>query len=140
MKVNKLTPNFEVKDIESTVTFYQSVLGFTLVMAVPSTQDAMDESFISDKDYVYALVKKDGVELMFQRTDSFKQDVTLARGLPIGASVSFYMEVNGLDDFFVSIKDKVDVFTAPEMAWYGMREFYLKDINGYILGFAEKVE
>ncbi len=140
MKVNKLTPNFEVKDIESTVTFYQSVLGFTLVMAVPSTQDAMDESFISDKDYVYALVKKDNVELMFQRTDSFKQDVTLARGLPIGASVSFYMEVNGLDDFFVSIKDKVDVFTAPEMAWYGMREFYLKDINGYILGFAEKVE
>ncbi len=140
MKVNKLTPNLEVKDIESTVTFYQSVLGFTLVMAVPSTQDAMDESFISDKDYVYALVKKDGVELMFQRTDSFKQDVTLARGLPIGASVSFYMEVNGLDDFFVSIKDKVDVFTAPEMAWYGMREFYLKDINGYILGFAEKVE
>ena len=140
MKVNKLTPNFEVKDIESTVTFYQSILGFTLVMAVPSTQDAMDESFISDKDYVYALVKKDGVGLMFQRTDSFKQDVTLARGLPIGASVSFYMEVNGLDDFFVSIKDKVDVFTAPEMAWYGMREFYLKDINGYILGFAEKVE
>ncbi len=140
MKVNKLTPNFEVKDIESTVTFYQSVLGFTLVMAVPSTQDAMDESFISDKDYVYALVKKDNVELMFQRTDSFKQDVTLARGLPIGASVSFYMEVNGLDDFFVSIKDKVDVFTVPEMAWYGMREFYLKDINGYILGFAEKVE
>lgn len=140
MKVNKLTPNLEVKDIESTVTFYQSVLGFTLVMAVPSTQDAMDESFISDKDYVYALVKKDNVELMFQRTDSFKQDVTLARGLPIGASVSFYMEVNGLDDFFVSIKDKVDVFTAPEMAWYGMREFYLKDINGYILGFAEKVE
>lgn len=140
MKVNKLTPNLEVKDIESTVTFYQSVLGFTLVMAVPSTQDAMDESFISDKDYVYALVKKDGVELMFQRTDSFKQDVTLARGLPIGASVSFYMEMNGLDDFFVSIKDKVDVFTAPEMAWYGMREFYLKDINGYILGFAEKVE
>ena len=140
MKVNKLTPNLEVKDIESTVTFYQSVLGFTLVMAVPSTQDAMDESFISDKDYVYALVKKDNVELMFQRTDSFKQDVVLARGLPIGASVSFYMEVNGLDDFFVSIKDKVDVFTAPEMAWYGMREFYLKDINGYILGFAEKVE
>ena len=113
MKVNKLTPNLEVKDIESTVTFYQSVLGFTLVMAVPSTQDAMDESFISDKDYVYALVKKDNVELMFQRTDSFKQDVVLARGLPIGASVSFYMEVNGLDDFFVSIKDKVDVFTAP---------------------------
>ncbi len=140
MKVNKLTPNLEVKDIESTVTFYQSVLGFTLVMAVPSTQDAMDESFISDKDYVYALVKKDNVELMFQRTDSFKQDVVLARGLPIGASVSFYMEVNGLDDFFVSIKDKVDVLTAPEMAWYGMREFYLKDINGYILGFAEKVE
>lgn len=140
MKISKLTPNLEVRDVKSTVTFYQAVLGFTLVMAVPSTQDAIDESFRSDKEYVYALVKKDGIELMFQQTDSFKQDVELARGLPIGASVSFYMEVSRLDDFFISIKDKVDVLTAPKKAWYGMREFYLKDTNGYILGFAEKVD
>jgi hypothetical protein len=25
-----------------------------------------------------------------------------------------------------------------ETTWYGMREFYIKDCNGYILGFAER--
>ena len=140
MKVNKLTPNLEVESIESTVSYYESLLGFKLVMAVPATQDAIDESLASHKDYVYALVRKDGAELMFQRTDSFKQDVKLAEGLTIGASVSFYMEVNGLDDFYVSIKNKAEAITAPKQAWYGIREFYIKDINGYILGFAEKVE
>ncbi|EKB58258.1 hypothetical protein HMPREF9700_02066 [Bergeyella zoohelcum CCUG 30536] len=30
--------------------------------------------------------------------------------------------------------------TELKTTWYGMQEFYLKDLNGYILGFAEKAE
>ena len=71
MKVNKLTPNFEVKDIRETVHFYQSVLGFSLVMAVPETQDRIEQSIDDVTEYVYALVSKDTVEMMFQRSDSF---------------------------------------------------------------------
>jgi len=140
MKVNKLTPNFEVKDIRKTVNFYQSVLGFSLVMAVPETQDGIEQSFVSDKEYVYALVSKDTVEMMFQRSDSFKRDVKMAKDIAFGASVSFYMEIDGLDNFYDEIKDKVAEITEPKLAWYGMKEFYIKDPNGYILGFAQKTE
>ncbi len=140
MKATKLTPNFEVKDIRETVKFYQSVLGFSLVMAVPETQDGIEQTLSENKEYVYALVSKDNVEMMFQRTDSFKQDLTFAKNLPFGASVSFYMEIEGLDDFYNDIKDKVKEITKPKLAWYGMKEFYTKDPNGYILGFAEKTE
>ncbi len=140
MKVNKLTPNFEVKDIKETVKFYRSVLGFSLVMAVPETKDGIEQSLADGKDYIYALVAKDKVELMFQRTDSFRQDLILADNLPLGASVSFYMEVEELDDFYENIKEKVKEITIPKLTWYGMKEFYIKDQNGYILGFAEKTE
>lgn len=140
MKVNKLTPNFEVKDIRETVNFYASVLGFTLAMAVPETQDGIDESLAPGKEYVYALMTKDMVELMFQRSDTFRQDVVMAKNLPMGASVSFYMEVEGLDAFYTTIKDKAPEMTDPKIAWYGMKEFYIRDLNGYILGFAEKAK
>lgn len=140
MKVNKLTPNFEVKDIKETVNFYQSVLGFSLVMAVPETPDGIEQSFADGKEYVYALVSKDKVEMMFQRSDSFRDDVKMAKDIPFGASVSFYLEIDGLDGFYNEIKDKVAGITEPKLAWYGMKEFYTKDPNGYILGFAEKSE
>lgn len=140
MKVNKLTPNFEVEDIRETVNFYQSILGFSLVMAVPETQDGIEQSLADNKEYVYALVSKDTVEMMFQRSDSFKSDVKMAKDIPFGASVSFYMEIDGLDSFYNEIKDKVSEITEPKLAWYGMKEFYTKDPNGYILGFAEKSE
>ncbi|MGG8496513.1 VOC family protein [Tenacibaculum sp. TC6] len=138
MKVNKLTPNFEVKNIRKTVEFYQSFLGFSLVMVVSETQDGIEQSFADDKEYVYALVNKDNVEMMFQRTESFKRDVVFAKELPLSASVSFYMEVDGIDGFYEQIKNKGLNPTELKTAWYGMREFYLKDNNGYILGFAEK--
>ena len=140
MKANKLTPNFEVKSIRETIEFYQNALGFSLVMAVPETQDGIEQSLMDGKEYVYALVSKDSVEMMFQRTDSFKEDVSLAKDLSMGASVSFYIEIDGIDGFYKQLKDKSLNPTELKTAWYGMREFYIKDNNGYILGFAEKSE
>ena len=140
MKAHKLTPNLEVKDVRQTVNFYQSVLGFRLVMAVPESQNGIEQTLAEDKEYVYALVTKDNIELMFQRSDSFKEDVVLAKGCSLGASVSFYMEIEGIDDLYKTMNDINAEPTELRTAWYGMREFYLKDNNGYILGFAEKNE
>jgi hypothetical protein len=63
MKVNKLTPNFEVKEIKKTVDFYQNISGFSLLMAVPETQEGIEQSLSDTKEYVYALVSKDKIEM-----------------------------------------------------------------------------
>jgi len=139
MSFNKLTPNFEVQNIQKTVEFYESVLGFTLIMAVPETQDGIEQSFAKGKKYVFAMVVKDKVELMFQQTESFKQDLRFAKESPIGASVSFYIEVSGVEELYNEVKGKLTESSELKTAWHGMKEFYIKDINGYILGFAEKV-
>jgi uncharacterized glyoxalase superfamily protein PhnB len=140
MTFNKLTPNFEVQNIKKTVDFYVNVLGFSLVMAVPETQDGIEQTIADGKKYVFAMVVKDKVELMFQETESFKQDLKFAKGLSIAASISFYMEVNEVDKLYNDLKNKVSEISELKTAWHGMREFYIKDINGYILGFAEKVQ
>ena len=138
MKVNKLTPNFEVSDIKQTVEFYTENFGFRLIMAVSEKQDGIDEILVNDKEYVYAMMVKDSVELMFQRSDSFKEDVIFSKDLPIGASVSFYIAIEGIQSFYEVLKRNYLQITDIKTTWYGMQEFYVKDINGYIIGFAEK--
>jgi len=86
MDLKKLAPNFAVHDIEKTVAFYRDVLGFKLEMAVPEDKSGVEQELTERKKYIYAMMSRDGVDVMFQR----------------------------------------------------MQEFYVKDCNGYILGFAER--
>jgi uncharacterized glyoxalase superfamily protein PhnB len=140
MKVSKLSPNFEVSDIRKTVAFYTENFGFELVMAVPESQDGIEQTLSENKEYVYAMMQNGAVEFMFQRSDTFKNDVVLSKELNIGATVSFYMDIEGIKEFHENLKSKNLQITELNTTWYGMLEFYVKDINGYILGFAEKAE
>jgi len=135
--MNKMTPNLAVSNISETVQYYQSNLGFTLTAAVPETQDGVDQQLIEGKTYVFAMMKNESVELMFQRIDSLVNDVELAENETIGASVSFYFEIEGLDRLHNKLTSNKVKLTEIKTTWYGANEFYLKDLNGYILGFSE---
>ncbi len=65
-------------------------------------------------------------------------EITITELAKTGASVSFYMEVENLDAFYREIKGKVEVVKELSTTWYGMKEFYIYDNNGYVLGFAEQ--
>ncbi len=138
MKIRKLSPNFEVTNIKKTVEFYKENFGFKLIMAVPESKDGIEQTLSSNKEYLYAMMQKDNVEFMFQRSDSFKEDLIFAKDFNMGATVSFYMEVDGLRAFYEVLKNKNLQITELKTTWYGMQEFYVKDLNGYIIGFAEK--
>lgn len=137
MKLNKLTPNFAVQDIRKTVSYYQDILGFKLMMAVPEDKSGIDGELDESKTYIYAMMGRDNVELMFQRLDSIEEDIPPLKEFEQGASVSFYMEVEDIEFLYQAIKSKTDVVVDLKTAWYGMQEFYIRDCNGYILGFAE---
>ncbi len=140
MKINKLSPNFAVKNIKETVLFYKENFGFTLIMAVPESQDGVEQALNENKEYIYAMVQKDSVEFMFERSDSFRSSMTFAKDLEMGATVSFYMEIEGIKEFYRTLQNKNLQITELKKTWYGMQEFYVKDLNGYIIGFAEKTE
>lgn len=138
--MNKLNPNLMVKDVKETVEFYTDKLGFKLVMAVPETQDGILNEITEDINVVYALVKNGDAEIMFQAEKSFKEDVPALAGVSLGASCTFYFELENLEDFYNKIKDKVEVVKELFTTWYGMKEFYIRDNNGYILTFAEATQ
>ena len=135
--MKKINPNLMVKDVKETVEFYQQKLGFKLIMAVPETQDGVLNKIPENKKVVYALVKNGDVEIMFQAENSFKKDVPTLKEATLGASCTFYIELENLEDFYKEIKNKVDVVKELFTTWYGMKEFYIRDNNGYILTFAE---
>lgn len=139
MKLKKLTPNFAVEDIKKTVEFYQNVLGFKLESAVAEDRSGLETEINPAKEYLYAMMSKDGVEVMFQRIDNMAQDIPSFKDAEVGASVSFYMESEDVDAVSEELKEKVEIVKEIETTWYGMRELYVKDCNGYVLCFAQDV-
>ena len=127
-----------VDDVRESVKFYTDILGFTLNMVVPEDSKTIDNELKDDNKYVYAMVSRDEVFIMLMNKDVFGEDLPMLKGATIGASVSFYCDVDNINKVYNSLKGKVDIAIDLHTTWYGMQEFYIKDCNGYILGFAER--
>lgn len=125
----KLTPNLMVKDVGRTLAFYQDILGFEVVMTVPA----------EDGSFHWALVKMDGVELMFQSTISLSQEIPVLAAAAIGGSLTLYVEVSNVQAIYQKLRSQVEIVQEIHETFYGTKEFAFKDCNGYILAFAEPV-
>jgi lactoylglutathione lyase len=126
--LKKLTPNLMVEDVSRTLAFYQDILGFKAVMTLPE-KAPLD----------FAIVQRDGVELMFQSRQSLSENVPVLADSVIGASQTLYIEVTGLTDLYEQLRDKVEIVVPLHTTFYSTRELYFRDINGYILSFSEAV-
>lgn len=129
MKLKKITPNLMVEDISQTVKFYEDLLGFTLDRSVPD-----------EEPYEWASVKAGEVELMFQARTSLSEDMPLFEGMPVGGTLTLFVRMNGIQELYDRLHNKVELVQDLFETFYGMREFSIKDPNGYILTFAEPVK
>ena len=124
--LKKLTPNLMVEDVGWTLDFYRETLGFEILTTLPK-----------QAPFDFAIVQRDGVELMSQSRLSLSENVPALTGSPIGASQTFYIEVTGIRDLYESLRDKVEIVVDFHTTFYGTQEFYFRDINGYIISFSE---
>jgi uncharacterized glyoxalase superfamily protein PhnB len=107
-----------VPEIEPAVKFYRETLGFKSANQTES----------------WAVVDRDGVEVMFALPNPHMPVFTSAQ---FTGSLYFQMD-SGVDDLWTAVKDKVLVVYALETFDYGMREFAIRDNNGYVLQFGEE--
>jgi len=70
VKFNKLTPNLMVEDVARTLDYYLDVLGFEFVMGVAQGSRQAVMSYTRAVTLDFAIMRRDGVELMFQRRGS----------------------------------------------------------------------
>jgi uncharacterized glyoxalase superfamily protein PhnB len=129
--------NLAVNDIASTIMYYQENFDFELQMLVDESKTNFDTVIKKELKYVWAMIHKENVSIMLQSIESLKEDVGVFFD-NIGASLTLYIEVENVDELYLKIKDKVIIYKEIQDTWYGQREFYIKDINGYILGFTSK--
>jgi uncharacterized glyoxalase superfamily protein PhnB len=123
--MDSLSPNIFVNDINATIAFYQQ-LGFKLIVTVPET----------GTDLVWAMMVNGSVTMMFQTYTSLGSDLPdISR--QDGGSLLLYIKLKNIRAFFEELKDKVTILHGLQKTFYGATEFSIKDINNYVLTFAE---
>ncbi len=128
MKLLTLTPNLMVEDVNATAEYYKVHFGFEVIMKIPE-----------EGAYDWAMIQKDEVSLMLQSTKSLADEYDLFAGKGIGGSLTFFITMNNIEELFNKVNESVKVIKGLEVTFYGMKEFTIEDMNGYIVTFAERV-
>jgi uncharacterized glyoxalase superfamily protein PhnB len=115
MGMRSLTPMLQTSDMDRTIAWYGDMLGFRCVRRMG------DE---------WCRLEQDGVSLMFMKNDHV--------GAP-QATATQYIYVDDVNALWEQLKDRVAAEWGPEVMPYGMREFAIKDPDGYYLSFGEPV-
>lgn len=136
----KVTANLIVEDVGRTLDYYERVLGFKLVMAVPQDSRQIVTTREADAPLAFAIIRQGGVELMFQSRRSLSMESPPSARQEVVEDVSLYVEVDDVKDLYRSLRDKTTIQKDLHTTFYGMREFYIRDCNGYVVGFASPQE
>jgi len=142
LQFDKLTPNLIVNDISETVLFYTQKLGFNLKMLVPADTQKMIDVFEKGKKYKCAMICRGEAFFMFMEKSSYKSEMKNLNSSNVSMSGILYCDISeGIEEFRNDLSAKgVKIVRDIETKWYGMKEFYIEDCNGYIIGFGEKVK
>ena len=127
MKLQSITPNLMVEDVQQTINYYHGVLGFETIDTVPE----------NGENLVWANLKKGDVEIMIQEEDSLKNDLPEIRHEKIGGGTTLFIKMTGVQEYYDYLYSSADVVVQIKDTFYGTKEFTIRDINGYYLTFAE---
>lgn len=119
-----------VEDIAFTLNYYRGVLGFEVLHTVPASGDELRR----------ATVKKGDVEINFQIEESLKKELPEIRREEPGGGFTLVIKMTGVDEFYNHLYASLDVVSQLKDTSLGMRQFTIRDINGYYLTFTEPTE
>lgn len=114
---------FSVSDISATIRWYEEQLGFT------------GDPFPFSEPYVFAILRRDDVEIMLQRIVGFEKPNLYDKRS--GGVWDAYFRVEGVKELYESLKDKTTIVQPLRRQPYGNWEFEVRDPNGYLLVFSE---
>lgn len=126
--LNTLIPNLMVEDVNECINFYHRLFGFNEISRLPETDNPE-----------WALMGKDGVQVMFTEEKSLKNHISELRHEKPGGGFVLYIRTVGLNELYQKISESVDVVEEPKDTSYAIREFTIRDLNGYYITFAENI-
>ena len=128
MELLHLSPILWTKNLNETVSFYETVLGFKGKSDFPN----------------FASLTKGNVEIMFvvpQNDDNDREGEEVNKDFfpkPL-LTGGHFVTTDEVDEIWASVKDRTIVKTAIEDRAYLMRDFSILDNNGYELVFGQDI-
>jgi uncharacterized glyoxalase superfamily protein PhnB len=123
-----LAPVLIVDAVEPCLAFWVANLGFAKLNEVPGP----------DGKLIFASVKKDGVEIMYQTRASVVADSPAQAKELDGHSVALFLTVGSTADLDVAEQALAGapVVKPKHQTFYGSTEFYVREPGGNVVGFA----
>jgi hypothetical protein len=121
----KITPILIVDEIEPSLNFWVSKLGFEKTVEVPE----------GDK-LGFVILQKEGAEVMLQSRSSVRKDAGAAADAIFSGS-NLYIEVDSFPDALERVKG-AEVVVPERTTFYGMREIWVREPGRNVLGFAAR--
>jgi catechol 2,3-dioxygenase-like lactoylglutathione lyase family enzyme len=126
--MKKLSPILWTKDLEQTISFYTSVLGFKAKSNFPNfvslTRGIVEIMFVVPQDEPEECIDASDKKEFFPR--------------PV-LTGSIFIVTDQVDKLWDSVKDKATVKTSIANRDYLMRDFSIVDNNGYELVFGQDI-
>ena len=118
-------PVLRVADVRAAAAYYVDQLGFSC------PDDSIHEG-IGDEGAVYAICRRGDIAVHLGRRREGHEIDPGAEPNALGA----YFEVPDVDALFVELRDRgADIVREPLDEPYGMRDFSVRDLDGYNLAF-----
>ncbi len=128
-----------VHDVNETIDYYVEILGFKFAMGVDDKKETRIGKY-KGKHLVWAIVKKNDIEIMLQEKNSLYEEVPEFINRTVGGTFTLYIHMTDTQGYYQQIKDKVEIVKPIHKTFYGTYEFAIRDLNGYVLYFAQLQE
>lgn len=125
--LTKLTPVLVVDAVEPSLAFFEQRIGFTRTAEVPH-----------GGKIGFAILVRDGIELMIQSEASVQADMGVATKPPLGSSAALYLEVSDLDAI-VKALEGVKLALPRRKTFYGAEEVGVVEPGGHFIVFSQPI-
>ena len=121
-ELTSLAPQFLVDDLSAAIAYYREQLGFEA--------DFVYESF-------YSSVSRDGFSIHLKCAQKTVADRIHRKQ---NEHLDIYVGVRGIEALFDEFKSKgAQIIRSLELRPWGCKDFYVEDLDGYILCFSEEI-
>jgi uncharacterized glyoxalase superfamily protein PhnB len=120
METKRSVPMIHVPDVRATIEWYQS-MGFTVNYTFDDGGEGLS----------FASLSFGAGEVMFN--SGGRASIEQRR------EVDLYVYVDDVEELSARVKDRVEVCKGIHETFYGMREFIVRDLNGFWVTFAQQV-
>jgi len=126
MTVKKITPILFAQELEPSIKFWTEQLGFSKTVEVPE-----------GNKIGFAILQKDGVELMYQSYASVEKDNPATAAAVKKGPTFLYIDVEDLDHALAVTKG-AKIVMPVRSTFYGAKEFGITDPAGHYIIFAQQ--